>query len=234
LPDSYWLAEPPAWQLSNALQVAEAEAHFGEAQPSVVAADEPDAGATRVSVFAPDRPGIFFRICAGLASAGASIVDARIHTTRDGMALDNLLVQDSQRRAYSDRRIRARLTKAVERALSADVLPSTPEPQPLPRRRAAFKIAPSVVVADHASTRTTVVEVNGRDREGLLARLALAIHREGLQVRSAHIATYGERAVDVFYLTGSDGKKLSGDAIHRLREALLAAVSETEARSRAA
>ena len=50
-------------------------------------------GATRISVFAPDRPGLFYRICAGLAAAGASIVDARIHTTRDGMALDNLLVQ---------------------------------------------------------------------------------------------------------------------------------------------
>ena len=65
--------------------------------PASSPADEPQAGATRVSVFAPDRPGLFYRICAGLAAAGASIVDARIHTTRDGMALDNLLVQDSQR-----------------------------------------------------------------------------------------------------------------------------------------
>jgi [protein-PII] uridylyltransferase len=234
LPDSYWLAEPPAWQIANARQVAEAEARIGESVPSVVAADEPQAGATRISVFAPDRPGLFYRIGAGLAAAGASIIDARIHTTRDGMALDNLLVQDSQRRAYGDRRLRARLVKAVKAALAAEALPVAPLPPPLPLRRAAFKVAPSVVVAGQASTRTTVVEVNARDREGLLARLALAIHGQGLQLRSAHIATYGERAVDVFYLTGGDGRKLDAAAIERMREALLAAAAEPERRSHAA
>jgi [protein-PII] uridylyltransferase len=234
LPDSYWLAEPPDWQVANARQVALAEARIGEASPSVVAADEARSGATRISVFAPDRPGLFYRICAGLAAAGASIVDARIHTTRDGMALDNLLVQDGQRRAYTDRRLRARLVKAVEAALTAEAMPAPPSPPPLPRRRAAFKVAPSVVVADQASTRTTVVEVNARDREGLLARLALAIHGEGLQVRSAHIATYGERAVDTFYLTRSDGGKLSAGEVTALREALLAAAAQPDRRSRAA
>ena len=234
LPDSYWLAEPLPWQVANARQVAEAEARFGDPSPSVVAVDEPEAGATRVSVFAPDRPGLFYRICAGLASAGATIIDARIHTTRDGMALDNLLVQDSQRLPYADRRLRARLVKAVNAALTSEAMPTAPAPPPLPRRRAAFKVAPSVIVADQASTRTTVVEVNARDREGLLARLALAIHGQELQVRSAHIATYGERAVDVFYLTRGDGKKLRGDEIARLRDALIAAAGDGESRSRAA
>ncbi len=234
LPDSYWLAEPPAWQIANARQVAEAEARIGEPLPSIVAADEPQAGATRISVFAPDRPGLFYRICAGLAAAGASIVDARIHTSRDGMALDNLLVQDAQRRAYGERRLRARLVRAVEAALGSETLPTPPAPPPLPRRRAAFKVAPSVVVAEQASTRTTVVEVNARDREGLLARLALAIHGQALQIRSAHIATYGERAVDVFYLTGSAGAKLAASDLTALREALLAAAGASEPRSRAA
>jgi [protein-PII] uridylyltransferase len=234
LPDSYWLAESAAWQLANARQVAAAEAHIGEARPNVVAADESETGATRISVFAPDRPGLFYRICAGLSAAGASIVDARIHTTRDGMALDNLLVQDSQRRPYGDRRLRNRLVKAIEAALESEVPPPPPTPGPLPRRRAAFKVAPSVVIANQAATRTTVVEVNARDREGLLARLALAIHSQGLQVRSAHIATYGERAVDVFYLTRGDGRKLDAGDAGRLREALLAAASEPERRSHVA
>jgi [protein-PII] uridylyltransferase len=130
--------------------------------------------------------------------------------------------------------LRSRLVKAVEKALNSEAVPTLMPPPPLPRRRAAFKIAPSVAVADQASTRTTVVEVNARDREGLLARLALAIHGQGLQVRSAHIATYGERAVDVFYLSGADGKKLRTDNIEALREALLAAAAEPERRSHAA
>jgi [protein-PII] uridylyltransferase len=225
LPDSYWLAEPPEWQVANARQVAAAEAHIGEAVPNVVAENDPESGATRISVFTPDREGLFYRICAGLASAGANIIDARIHTTRDGMALDNLLIQDSQGRAYSDRRLRNRLVRAVEQALTADQPPALPR-APTPGRAAAFRVAPLVAIAERASTRTTVVEVNARDRPALLAGLARAIHEQGHVIHSAHIATYGERAVDVFYLTRSDGAKLEPEDVEHLRSALLDAAKE--------
>ena len=234
LPDSYWLAEPRGWQLANARQIAAAEARIGEMVPSVVAAEEPGSGATRISVFAPDRPGLFYRVAAALAGAGASIIDARIHTSRDGMAIDNLLIQDSQKQPYADRKLRARLVKAIEQALIAEELAPPPPTQPLPRRRAAFAVAPSVVIAERASTRTTVVEVNARDQNGLLARLALAIHLLGHQIHSAHIATYGERAVDTFYLTNAAGRKLGVAQIAELRGALSAAASPAERASRAA
>jgi [protein-PII] uridylyltransferase len=231
LPDSYWLAEPPAWQLANARQVAAAEAHIGEAKPDIVAEEDDDSGATRVSVFTPDREGLFYRICAGLATAGANIIDARVHTTRDGMALDNLLVLDAQGRAYSDRRLRGRLVKSLEAALTSPSPPPLPGGEPA-RRTSAFEVAPSVAIADRASTRTTVVEINARDRPALLAALAAGIHSCGHVIHSAHIATYGERAVDVFYLTRADGKKLSADDGERLRVALLAAAGErTNARA---
>jgi [protein-PII] uridylyltransferase len=226
LPDSYWLAEPPDWQAANARQIAGSEARIGDAVPSVVAEADRDSGATRVSVFSADREGLFYRICAGLAAAGASIIDARIHTTRDGMALDNLLVVDGVGRPYSDRRLQQRLIRSVEAALIADELPPLRLPEGGPSRRTAFEIAPSVVIADRASTRTTVVEVNAHDRPALLAGLARAIHRCGRQIHSAHIATYGERAVDVFYVTRDDGRKLAKMEIAELRTALLAAASE--------
>jgi [protein-PII] uridylyltransferase len=226
LPDSYWLAEPPEWQHANALQVAEAEAHFGEAEPSVVAAPDPVSGMTRVSVFAPDRPGLFFRIAAALSGAGASIVDARIHTTRDGMALDNLLVTDARGKPYEDGRLRKRLASAIDKALRAADEPTLPVLEKLPSRQQAFRVAPRVLVSDKASSRTTVVEVNARDRPGLLARLAHAIHAAGHELHSAHIATYGERAVDVFYLTGADGKKLAEDEGISLRSELLRVSAE--------
>ncbi len=232
LPDSYWIAEPQSVQLANARQVANAEAHIGEASPNVLVEDDADSGASRVSVFTPDREALFYRICAGLASVGATIIDARIHTTRDGMALDNLLVLDGRGKPYSDRRHHNRLARAVQAALVSDA------PPPLPtadhhRRSAAFEVAPSVAIAERASTRTTVVEVNARDRPALLAGLAGAIHGCGLVIHSAHIATYGERAVDVFYLTTADGKKLDPEEIDRLRSALLEAAREP-ARARAA
>jgi [protein-PII] uridylyltransferase len=226
LPDSYWLAEPPACQLANARQVAAAEAQVGEAKPNVVVEDDPDSGATRVSVFTPDREALFYRICAGLAATGANIIDARIHTTRDGMALDNLLVLDGRNHPYTDRRLRTRLAKSVESALSNVTPPPLPTGEPR-RRSSAFEVAPSVAIADRASTRTTVVEVNARDRPALLAGLAAAIHDCGHTIHSAHIATYGERAVDVFYLTRSDGKKLTLEDIDGLRSALLEAARES-------
>jgi [protein-PII] uridylyltransferase len=225
LPDSYWLAEPLAWQVANAKQVAAAEAHIGEASPNVAVEDDPESGATRVSVFTPDREGLFYRICAGLASAGANIIDARIHTTRDGMALDNLLVLDSQSKPYTDRRLRNRLAKSVEAALTSGNAPPLPSAEPA-RRSRAFEVAPYVAIAERASTRTTVVEVNARDRPALLAGLTAAIHGEDLRIHSAHIATYGERAVDVFYLTRADGKKLTEEDSGRLRAALLEAARE--------
>jgi [protein-PII] uridylyltransferase len=226
LPDSYWLAEPLAWQAANARQVALAEARIGDAQPSVAVENDPDSGATRVSVFTPDREGLFYRICAGLAEAGANIIDARIHTTRDGLALDNLLVLDGCGQAYSDRRLRNRLVRLVEAALTSAQAPLLPAGEPERPRSRAFEVAPSVAVADRASTRTTVVEVNARDRPALLASLAAAIHECGHRLHSAHIATYGERAVDVFYLTRADGRKLDDEDADKLRSALLRAASE--------
>src|SRR5690349_24302985 len=131
LPDSYWLAEPLPWQIANARQVAAAEAHIGDATPNVVVEDDTESGATRVSVFTPDREGLFYRICAGIAATGANIIDARIHTTRDGMALDNLLVLDNRGQPYADRRLRSRLVKSVEKALTAEQAPSLPASEPV-------------------------------------------------------------------------------------------------------
>ena len=233
LPDSYWLAESPAMHLANAKQMAAAGAHFGDARPSIVTEDEPGAGATRVTVFAPDREGLFYRICAGLAAAGANIIDARIHTTRDGMALDNLLVQDAQGSAYGDGRLRDRLTRAVAAALASEALPALPTQDLRARKTSAFRVAPSVAIAERASSRLTVIEINARDRPALLAALSRAILDAGHQIYSAHIATYGERAVDVFYVATGAGKKLSADDIAALRGALLAAATE-QGRARAA
>ena len=211
LPDSYWLAEPAAWQVANARQVASAEARIGDPIPSVTAEADRGSGATRISVFATDRPGLFFRIAAALSASGASIVDARIHTTRDGMALDNLLVTDARGKPYEDGRARKRIIAAVEKALISDAAPTLSDASSLPSREQVFRVAPRVLIADKASSRTTVVEVNARDRPGLLARLAHVIHSAGHQLHSAHIATYGERAVDVFYLTSEAGRKLSAE-----------------------
>ncbi|NNC48840.1 MAG: [protein-PII] uridylyltransferase [Sphingomonas sp.] len=223
LPDAYWLAEPEDWQEANARQMATAEARMGDIEADIALADDSERGATRVSIFAPDREGLFFRICAALAAAGASIVDARIHTTRDGMALDNLLITDAQGRAYSDKRRRDRLRDALGQAIAANDAPPRPDFSELTDREEAFDIAPSALINQKASNRMTVVEVNARDRQALLARLAHAIFDSGAIVHSAHITSYGERAVDSFYLTDRHGRKLSAEITGKLHAAILEA-----------
>ena len=203
-----------------------AEARIGEATPDVVVEDDAESGATRVSVFRRTT-----RVCstasAGLASAGANIIDARIHTTRDGMAVDNFLVLDGRGKPYS-RPAPARPFGEISRSgpHKCGTQPPLPSSEPSRLRSSAFEVAPSVAIADRASKRTTVVEVNARDRPALLAALAAAIHAQGHQIHSAHIATYGERAVDVFYVTRSDGRKLDDADIDGLRSALLEAAAE--------
>ena len=138
------------------------------------------------------------------------------------MALDNLLILDGRGQPYIDKRRRQRLAKAVSAALAGTPLPEPGDQASL----AAFEVTPMVTVADGASRRFTVVAVQAADRPGLLAALARAIFEAGITVHSAHIATYGERAVDVFYLAGPSARKLSRDEITRLKPALFTAASD--------
>ena len=172
----------------------------------------PARGATLVSVYTADHPGLFFRLAGAIHLAGASIIDARVHTTRDGMALDNFLVQDPFGRMFDDADRLARLEKAIVDALTSRArLAERLAARPLARTRAdAFAVEPNVLIDNKASNRYTVIEVNARDRPGLLHALAHALFESKMTIRSAHIATYGERAVDTFYVTDLLGGKVDG------------------------
>jgi [protein-PII] uridylyltransferase len=235
LPDSYWLAEPPEALEANARLIDRLE-RDPDASP-VATAIHAERGATLVTIYACDRPGLFYRLAGAISLAGGNIIDARIHTTADGMALDNFLVQDGKGGPFADPHQLARLEKAVLEALagrepSADRLAA----RALPLRRAeAFTIAPAVFADAHASNRYTVIEVNARDRAALLFELARAISDFGATIHSAHIATYGERAVDVFYLTGLDGAKIDDPGrLAALQQRLLAAAAGGPAAGRRA
>jgi [protein-PII] uridylyltransferase len=110
------------------------------------------------------------------------------------------------------------------------------EAKSLPLTRSeAFDIQPAVFIDNAASNRYSVVEINARDRPALLSGLARAIFQSKATVHSAHIATYGERAVDVFYLTDSHGAKIESPArLKALQARLLKAAGGTEAAKAAA
>lgn len=213
LADPYWVAEPEDVIERNARFIARA----GDAQLSVEATVYPHRGATLVTVYAADHAGLFYRIAGAIHAAGGNIIDARIHTTRDGMALDNFLVQDPLGRPFDDPGQLARIETGIAEALANRAkLTERLAAKPLPRLRAdAFTIEPNVLIDNKASNRFTVIEVQARDRPALLHHLAYALFQSKVTIHSAHVATYGERAVDTFYVTDLTGDKIT--AVLRLK-----------------
>ncbi|MBV1690129.1 [protein-PII] uridylyltransferase [Novosphingobium sp. G106] len=225
LGDAYWIAEP---EDIIAMNLAQLEAADG-APLSIATEYYAARGATLVTVVAADHPGLFYRIAGGIHLAGGNIIDARIHTARNGMAVDNFLIQDPIGRPFMEDSQLARLKSNIEDALANRVkLVPQLAARPLARPRAdAFEVRPRVEFDNKASNRFTVVEINARDRPALLNRLARALFEARLMVHSAHIATYGERAADTFYVTDLLGEKI--DAPVRLKaveKRLLEAASE--------
>jgi len=221
----YWLSFDPETHARHAAMIRTAEA---DGAPLTVRSRVIEERAvTEVTVYCSDHPGLFSRIAGALAVAGASIVDARIHTMTNGMALDTFWVQDAAGGAFDAPHRLARLAVLIEQSLSgrlrldAEIAKVRREPA----RLRAVTVPPRVVIDNHASNSHTVIEVNGRDRPGLLHDVGAAISGHGLQIGSAHITTYGVRAVDVFYVKDVFGLKVENDRkLAALRESLLLAL----------
>ncbi len=233
LTDPYWIAEPDDIIAHNARLMLRA----GDDSLAISADAYPERGATLVTIYAADHPGLFYRIAGGIHVAGGNIIDARIHTTRDGMALDNFLVQDQHSQPFAEDTQLTRLKRAVEDALAnRSKLTTKLEARPLAHSRAgAFNIVPNATVDNDASNRFTVVEVTAQDRPALLNELAYALFESKVTVHSAHIATYGERAVDTFYITDLLGGKIEAKTrLNNLKKRLVKAAEQKEAEKSAA
>ncbi|MDF1848688.1 MAG: [protein-PII] uridylyltransferase [Parvibaculaceae bacterium] len=206
-PKRYWLAFDAETHLRHAHLIWE------QRDEPLIVSTKPDAfrSVTEITLFTQDHPGLFSRFAGACAAAGVSIVDAKIFTTKDGMALDTLWVQDDHNKSLSETRRLDRLEDTIRKVLSGDILPPDVIEQRSKRhsRIDAFTIAPNVYIDNEASHQFTVIEVNGLDRPGLLHALTRTFFHLGLTIGSAHIATFGERAVDVFYVTDLIGQKVT-------------------------
>jgi [protein-PII] uridylyltransferase len=172
-------------------------------------------GVTELTVVAPDHPRLLSVIAGACASAGANIVDAQIFTTTDGLALDTIFVSRAFDEDHDELRRAKRVAQAIEKALRGEIrlrdviAAKRISTQP---RDAAFTIAPEVTIDNTLSKRYTVVEVSGLDRLGLLYDLTTVLSALNLNIGSAHIVTFGEKAVDVFYVTDLTGAKITNAA----------------------
>ena len=167
--------------------------------------------ATEVTIYTLDTHGLFARLTGAMAISGANIVDAKIFTLANGMALDTFWIQDLEGKPFDGPQRLARLAARVELALSnrLDIQRELDTQRgSWPKRDRIFTVQPRVLMDNNASDTFTVIEVNGRDRPGFLHVVTRALTRLNLQIATAHITTYGERAVDVFYVKDLFGLKI--------------------------
>jgi len=210
---AYWLSVDTETQARHARMIREATRH--DAPLLIEMRDLLERDATEVTVCATDHPGLFSQIAGALAIVGVNVVDARIQTMANGIAIDTLHVQSqsqSQSGGPVDRPAdRARMSSAIERAITGEVWLTTELKKragQLPKRAKVFRVPPRVLVDNKASATNTVIEVNGLDRPGFLCDVTRELKNLGLQIYSAKIATYGEMAVDVFYVKDVFGVKV--------------------------
>ncbi len=182
-------------------------------------------GVTEITILAHDHPGLFARIAGAMAVSGANIVDAKIFTTKDGMALDTFWVQDDNGDPFDRPDKLARLYTRINHTLQGELRPREVlknSDDGMPSRYHVFKVAPRVLFDNEASRTHTVIEINGRDRRGLVYDLTRVLTSLNLQIGTALITTFGETAVDVFYVKDVFGLKIAHDSkLEQIRAALL-------------
>jgi [protein-PII] uridylyltransferase len=175
-------------------------------------ASDPSRGVTEITVVAPDHPRLLSFVAGACAAAGGNIVDAQIFTTVDGFALDTISVTRAFPLDEDEMRRGNRMARTIEQALRGEIKVSELVKQAHSGRDArvgAFRIPPAVSIDNTMSRRYTVLEVEGLDRPGLLYELTAALSRLNLNIGSAHIVTFGEKAVDSFYVTDLTGAKIT-------------------------
>jgi [protein-PII] uridylyltransferase len=160
----------------------------------------------QVLVYSPDRPDLFARICGYFDGAGFNILDAKVHTTRSGYALDTFqvispLLEDQLGAHHRD------LISLVQTQLAQALAASGPLPEPsrgrISRRVKSFPITPRITLRPDERAQRWLLGVSTSDRSGLLYAIARVLARHKVNLQLAKITTLGERVEDTFLIDGS-------------------------------
>jgi len=185
---------------------------------------------TEITIMAPDHPRLLSIIAGSCVAAGGNIVDAKIHTTTDGRALDSIFIN----RAYDDdadeMRRAERIGTVIEEVLSGEAqLPDIIARSNKPKKRLkAFRIKSTVQINNDFSDAFTVIEIECLDRPGLLSELTAALANLNLDIGSAHVVTFGEKAKDSFYVRDLVGDKITSKTrLAKIRETLVAVMDQS-------
>jgi [protein-PII] uridylyltransferase len=228
---AYWLKVDLSHKISHANFLK--SAHSAKKQVATGVGFDTARGVTELTVQAPDHPRLLSVIAGACAAAGANIVDAQIFTTTDGLALDTIALTREFDHNEDEARRAVRIADSIEKALKGELrLPDVMAKRTTTARKArlkAFAIEPDVMINNQWSNRFTVVEVTGLDRPGLLYELTATLSKLSLNIASAHVATFGERVIDVFYVTDLLGAQITSPSRQAaIKRALLPLFAEEE------
>ena len=232
--DNYWLTVQRDDQIRQLGFIRDTDARNATFATDLYLDDQ--AGVTEVTLLAPDHPRLLSTIMGCCAAAGASIVDAQIFTTRDGRAFNTISIRRSFAAADDERRRARRIASNIEGVLSGEQrLADLMADKPAPRARArVFTVEPRVEIDNGLSDDFTVIEIEARDRPGLLADVTNALADMSLDISSAQIATFGEKAHDTFYVRDFSGSKVTSQRkLAATNARLMVALSQTPAQKAA-
>ncbi|GAA6187983.1 [protein-PII] uridylyltransferase [Litorivita sp. NS0012-18] len=185
-----------------------------------------DRDATRALFALVDHPGIFSRLSGALALVGANVVDARTYTSKDGYATAAFWIQDADGHPFEAERL-PRLRTMIQKTLKGEVVArdAIKSRDKIKKRERAFNVPTSITFDNEGSEIYTIIEVDTRDRPGLLYDLARTMANNNVYIANAGIATYGEQVVDTFYVKDMFGLKYYSESKRaslekKLREAI--------------
>ena len=228
---------PPYWQgfqIDAQFAFAKLLRNLGADEIKIELTPDTDRDATRICFALSDHPGIFSRLAGALALVGANVVDARSYTSKDGFATAAFWIQDGDGSPYNQARF-SRLRRMIEKTLSGEVITreAIKERDKFKKREKAFKVPTSITFDNEGSEIYTIIEVDTRDRPGLLFDLTRTLANMNVYIASAVIATYGEQVVDSFYVKDMFGLKFHSESKQKkleqnLRQAITLGVERAE------
>ena len=223
--DEYFLrhsANEISWHMQSILNN-----HNYRKPPVVVERNRAQRGGTEIFVFSLAHEKTFAHITSVLEQLSLTIVDARILNTKDNHILSTFIVLDEVGEAVTDKPRLSELAKRIKERLK-NPEQELPEPhQHLSRQIKAFKFKTDVQFWLDEKQQRTAMQLITTDRPGLLSRIARALLHCEIQLHNAKIATFGERAEDIFYITNAKGKALESEGqFDCIRQALQQYVDE--------
>lgn len=223
--NDYYLRHTPrelVWQLGAIAAAREADL------PLILVSVLEDRG-TSVFVYMRDRDHLFALTAAVLTQLGLSILDARITTSADGYTLDTWMVQDDDGPGAANPLRNAEIRTSLRKVLADPNLASVTVNRRIPRQLRNFTTPLIVTVRQDPAAGCTLLEITAGDRPGLLAQIGRAIARRGLRIEAAKIATIGEKAEDVFFITDASHRPVTDAALlQSLRRSLRRALRVTD------